>query len=225
MCGRYTEGKLVERVRKMMPLDEIQLELVPRYNISPTQLAPVIIQQGKTVLKAMRWGLIPFWAKDESIGSQMINARSETVRDKPAFRRSFKRRRCLVLADSFYEWQKIPGNTRKQPMRILLKDESPFVFAGLWDTWKKTDGAELETFTIITCAANELMRPIHHRMPVLVKPERYEMWLNPKNEDIDELSKILLPYPDAEMTTHPVSTLVNNPKFDDPRCIEPVTAM
>ena len=224
MCGRYTAGKLVERVRKIMPLDEIQCELKPRYNIAPTQPAPVIINQGGTVLKDMRWGLIPFWAKDEGMGSQLINARSETVRDKPAFRHAFKRHRCLVVADSFYEWQKLPGNPRKQPMRILLRDESPFVFAGLWDTWKKSDGAELETFTIITCEANELMRPIHQRMPVIVKPEHYTMWLDPKNEDVDELAKILIPYPATAMTTHPVSTLVNNPKFDDPRCIELLTA-
>lgn len=210
----------MERVRKILPLDEIQCELTLRYNIAPTQMAPVILNQGKTVLKNLRWGLMPFWATDPGIGARMINARAETVREKPAFRHSFKHKRCLVLADSFYEWQTIPETARKQPMRILRPDEAPFVFAGLWDVWKKPGGIELGTYTIITCAANHWMRPIHERMPVIMKPENYGQWLDPKNEDIAELAKLLVPYPENELTAYAVGTMVNNPKFDDPRCIE-----
>ena len=166
-------------------------------------MAPVIVNQADVVLKDMRWGLIPFWAKDEDIGNRMINARAETVKEKPSFRNSLKRKRCLVLADFFYEWQKIPGSTRKQPMCIHLRDQEPFVFAGLWDTWKKPDDTEVESYTIITCEPNELM-------------------LDPKNEDVEGLAKLLEPYPEKEMAAQQVSTLVNNPKFDDPQCIEPV---
>lgn len=194
----------------------------PRYNIAPTQMAPVVVNHGEVVLKDMRWGLIPFWAKDEAIGSRMINARAETVKEKPSFRSSLKQKRCLVLADFFYQWQKIPGSTHKQPMCIHLQAREPFVFAGLWDTWKKPDDSRIESYTIITCEPNDLMRPIHNRMPVILKREDYNQWLDPKNEDVERLAKLLGPYPEKDMAAHPVSTLVNNPKFDDPSCIEPV---
>jgi putative SOS response-associated peptidase YedK len=225
MCGRYGESKILAQVKGKVPFFRAESALKPRYNIAPTQMAPVIVNQGEAVLKDMRWGLIPFWAKDEEIGNRMINARAETVREKPSFRNSLKRKRCLVLADFFYEWQKIPGSTRKQPMCIHLRDQEPFVFAGLWDTWKKPDDAkdaEVESYIIITCEPNDLMRPIHHRMPVILKPDHYDQWLDPKNEDVDGLAKLLVPFPEKEMAAHPVSTLVNNPRFDDPRCIEPV---
>lgn len=152
-----------------------------------------LYNQGAVVLKDLRWGLIPFWAKDEEIGYRMINARAETLKEKPSFRSSLKRKRCLVLADFFYEWQKIPGSARKQPMCIRLRDQEPFVFARLWDAWKKPDDAEVESYTIITCEPNDLMRPIHNRMPVIVKRENYDQWLDPKNEDVDGLAKLLVP--------------------------------
>ena len=222
VCGRYGESKILAQVKGKVPFFRAESALKPRYNIAPTQMAPVIVSQDEPVLKNMRWGLIPFWSKDEEIGSRMINARAETVKEKPSFRNSLKRRRCLVLADFFYEWQKIPGSTHKQPMCIQLKNQEPFVFAGLWDAWKKPDDAEVESYTIITCEPNDLMRPIHIRMPVILRPENYDQWLDPKNEDVDELAKLLVPYAEKEMAAYPVSTLVNNPKFDDPRCIEPV---
>jgi putative SOS response-associated peptidase YedK len=159
MCGRYGESKILEQVRSKFPFFRAESALKPRYNIAPSQMAPVIVNQGDVVLKDMRWGLVPFRAKDEGIGNRMINARAETVKEKPSFRNSLKRKRCLVLADFFYEWQKIPGSTRKQPMCIHLQGEEPFVFAGLWDTWKKADDKEIESYTIITCEPNDLMRP------------------------------------------------------------------
>ncbi len=206
-----------------MAFDQAQIELIPRFNIAPTQMAPVIVADGgEVVLKPMRWGLVPFWAKDDSIGDRMINARAETLKEKPAFRTPFKRRRCLVVADSFYEWRKLAGSKLKQPMRILLKDEQPFAFAGLWDTWTASDGSEVETFTIITGEPNEVVAPIHNRMAVILPTEHHQQWLDSKFQDTEALSRLLVPYPAGEMKAHAVSTMVNNPKFEDPRCIEPV---
>lgn len=190
-------------IKGKVPFFRSESALKPRYNIAPTQMAPVIVNLGEAVLKDMRWGLIPFWAKEEEIGSRMINARAETVKEKPSFRNSLKRKRCLVLADFYYEWQKIPGSSHKQPMRIYLRAEEPFVFAGLWDMWKRPDETEVESYTIITCEPNDLMRPIHNRMPVIVKPENYDQWLDPKNEDVDGLIKLLAPHPGKEMAAHP----------------------
>src|SRR5262249_37131043 len=146
------------------------------------------------------------------------------VNEKPAFRTSFKRRRCLVVADSFYEWQKVPGSKLKQPMRILLQDEGVFAFAGLWDRWKQPDGGELETFTILTGEPNEVVAPIHNRMAVILPREHHEQWLDPKFEDTSRLASLLVPYPAREVKTHPVSTLVNNARFEDERCVRPLEA-
>lgn len=223
MCGRYTESKRIADVKSRIAFDQAQMELLPRFNIAPTQMAPVVIvQDGEVLLKPMRWGLIPFWAKDEAIGNRMINARAETVRDKPAFRTPFKRRRCLVVADSLYEWQKRADSKTKQPMRILLRDESVFGFAGLWDRWTAPDGSDVETFTIITGEPNELVAPIHDRMAVILPPDSHQQWLDPEFQDIEKLVPLLRPYPAAEMKAYPVSTLINNPKFEDSRCIEPL---
>jgi putative SOS response-associated peptidase YedK len=223
MCGRYTESKRTADVKSRIAFDRAQMELLPRFNIAPTQMAPVVVvQDGEMLLKPMRWGLIPFWAKDEAIGNRLINARAETVRDKPAYRTPLKRRRCLVVADSLYEWQKLPGSKTKQPMRVLLRDESVFGFAGLWDRWTSPDGSELETFTIITGEPNELVAPIHDRMAVILPPGSHQQWLDPQFQDTEKLVPLLRPYPATEMKAHPVSTLINNPKFEDPRCIEPV---
>jgi len=208
-------------VKLRIAFDRAQMELVPRFNIAPTQMAPVIVAEGnQIVLKPMRWGLIPSWAKDPSIAARMINARAETVKDKPAYRASFKRRRCLVVADSFYEWQKLPNSKHKQPMRILFQDEQPFAFAGLWDTWQSPDGSEVETFAIITGAPNELVASIHHRMAVILPAARHADWLDPKLQEPDALTAMLLPHPAKEMKLHPVSTRVNNARFEDARCIE-----
>jgi putative SOS response-associated peptidase YedK len=224
MCGRYTESKRVTDVKARIAFELAQMELVPRFNIAPTQMAPVVVVEGgKVVLKPMRWGLVPFWAKDVSIGNRMINARAETVKEKPAYRTPLKRRRCLVVADSFYEWQKLPNSKLKQPMRILLRDEAPFGFAGLWDSWTAPDGSELETFTIITAQPNELVAPIHERMAVILPPDRHAEWLDPAHQNIDQVAKLLVPFPAEQMTTHPVSTLINNPKVEDARCVQPLS--
>jgi putative SOS response-associated peptidase YedK len=222
MCGRYGERQILAQLKDKFPCFRADPAQRPRYNIAPTHMAPVIVHQKELVLKDMRWGLIPFWAKDEHIGNRMINARAETVKEKPSFRNSLKRKRRLVLADFFYEWQRVSGGTHKRPMCIDLRDRDPFVFAKLWDAWKRPDRTEVESYTLITCEPNDLMRPIHNRMPVIVKPEYYDQWLDPKNEVAEGLARMLVAYPEKEMAAPPVSMLVNNPKFEDPRCIEPM---
>jgi putative SOS response-associated peptidase YedK len=168
----------------------------------------------------LRWGLIPSWAKDPAIGMKLINARAETVAEKPSFRKSFKQRRCLVLADGFYEWQK-EGRV-KQPYYIRLKSERPFAFAGLWDHWADADEKTIESCALLTTEPNELMAPIHHRMPVILNPDAYDDWLDPDQQDVARLVTLLGPYPAGEMVANPVSRLVNNARFDDPRCVEPL---
>jgi putative SOS response-associated peptidase YedK len=225
MCGRYTESKRTADVKARIAFDRAQIELLPRFNIAPTQDAAVIVVQGgEVVLKSMRWGLIPFWAKDESIGNRLINARAETVNEKPAFRESFERRRCLVVADSLYEWQRLPNSKNKQPMRIMLKDEGAFAFAGLWARWRQPNGAALETFTIITGEPNEVVAPIHDRMAVILPKEHHAQWLDPECQDTDALARLLVPYPADEVKAYAVSTLVNSTKVEDARCIEPLAA-
>jgi putative SOS response-associated peptidase YedK len=186
----------------------------------------------------MRWGLIPYWAKDPAIGSRMINARSESVADKPAYKEAFRKRRCLVVADGFYEWKRVQG--AKQPYFIYMEDRRPFAFAGLWARWKprgdqlgeivapgkpevplSADG-RVESCTFLTTAPNELLEPIHDRMPVILPPEHWDTWLDPDVQDADELSDLLIPFTAAQMRAHPVSTHVNKPGNDDPTCIDPI---
>jgi putative SOS response-associated peptidase YedK len=223
MCGRYTESKRITDVKQRIAFDRAQLDLIPRFNIAPTQDAPVVVvQDGEVLLMPMRWGLVPFWARDESIGDRMINARSETVKDKPSFQTSFKRKRCLVVADSFYEWQRLPNSKLKQPMRILLQDEGVFAFAGLWDSWRQPGGKELESFTIITGGPNEVVASIHNRMAVILPREHHEQWLDPNFQETDKLARLLVPYPAGEVKAYPVLPLVNDPKFEDERCLAPM---
>ena len=169
----------------------------------------------------LRWGLIPSWAKDPKIGYQCINAKAETVAEKPSFRSAFKKRRCLVVATGFYEWQ-VQGRT-KQPMWIGLRSKRPFAFAGLWEHWKPAEEEPLETCTIITTEPNELMRPIHNRMPVILAPVSYDQWLDPTFQHIEPLKALLRPYLSEELTAYPVSTFVNNPRHDAPQCLEPIS--
>jgi putative SOS response-associated peptidase YedK len=193
----------------------------PRYNAAPTQRMPVVrIVDDKRELALLRWGLIPSWAKDPKIGNSLINARGETVAEKPAFRSAFKARRCLVLVDGFYEWRKLPGGG-KQPYRITMADGSPFAFAGLWERWDKGD-EPLETFTIITTTANELVVPIHDRMPVILDPADYDAWLESPDTAIP--MALIQPYPARRMSAYPVSTRVNSPRNDDAAVIERVSA-
>ena len=227
MCGRFTQRMTWRELHQRMDLIGTPLNLPPRYNVAPSQDIAVIraIEDGRTLVM-LRWGLIPAWAKQPNIGYRLINARSETAAEKPSFRSAFRARRCLIPADGFYEWRR-EGKTR-QPWLFGLRDGAPFAFAGLWERWTVPAGAALtgslserspgdavETCTILTTAANETVAPVHGRMPVILPPDAYGPWL--AGEDV-----ALAPYPADDMTAHPVSTLVNRPANDDPRCVEPI---
>jgi putative SOS response-associated peptidase YedK len=209
MCGRYTLTVDIETVAKTFGVPAT-LETTPRYNIAPTQEVVTIMRNGSPHLAWLRWGLIPSWSKDESIGSRMINARAETLAEKPSFRSLLRSKRCLVIADGFYEWKK--ENGFKTPMYIGLKSGEPFAFAGLWDHWRNPDGQQVLSCTIITTEPNELVATIHNRMPAILLPEAREEWLDPGMQDDHALTHWLAPYPAAEMTARPVSRLVNDPK-------------
>jgi putative SOS response-associated peptidase YedK len=221
MCGRFTLRASTETLVEHFMLDESQ-PIAPRYNIAPSQPVAVVRQPpdaGERTLTLIRWGLIPFWAKDPAIGNRLINARAETVAEKPAFRKAFQQRRCLIAADGYYEWRKTSGG--KQPYYFRLKSEEPFAFAGLWESWTAADsgGEPLETCVIITTRANELSLPIHERMPAILQEADYDAWLDPAAKDRRQLAPLLEPYDSASMIADPVSTLVNNPRNDEPGCI------
>jgi putative SOS response-associated peptidase YedK len=219
MCGRFTLRSSGEAVAEAFGLPEVP-DLLPRFNIAPGQPVAVVRQkqqaQGRE-LALLRWGLVPAWADDPSLGHRLANARSETAATKPSFHRAFRSRRCLVVADGFYEWQRAGG--RKQPYFVGLQGDRPFGLAGLWERWDK-HGEPVESCTILTTDANELMRPIHERMPVIVPPDQYGLWLDPRFEDTKKLAKLLRPFPAEGMLAYRVSTLVNNPKNDGPQCVE-----
>ena len=218
MCGRYTLRTPVDTLAEQFDLDEYPSSLTASYNIAPTQeVATVVEEDDKRKLEMFHWGLIPSWAKDPQIGNRMINARAETVDEKPSFRSAFKARRCLILADGFYEWQK--ADNGKQPFYIHMKDGSPFAFAGLWETWK--NGEELRSCAIITTDANDLMNEIHHRMPVVLHPENYGVWLDPDFDEKDPLKDFLKPFPSEEMEAYMVSRRVNKPSNNEPSVVEP----
>ena len=217
MCGRYNLISNLTVLGDRFEFDATQLTLEPAYNVAPTQNVLTVVGGESRRAGFMRWGLIPFWAKDRSIGSRMINARAETVADKPSFRAAFRRRRCLVLADGFYEWQRT--GSRKRPMRIALRSREPFAFAGIWSMWKDPEGNSIPTCAIITTSANELLRPIHHRMPVILPREMEGCWLDRSIQDTTELRGVLTAYPDHAMGTYEVSTLVNSVANDGPDLI------
>lgn len=220
MCGRFTLQTPSNELAKLFNV--IVPDLSPRYNIAPSQqIATVRLkpEDEKRELAMLHWGLIPFWANDSKTGYRMINARAETVAQKPSFRNAFKKRRCLVVADGFYEWQKTNG--KKQPFLIHMKDDRPFAFAGLWEHWEGDD-EEIESCTIIVTDANDLLEPIHDRMPVILSPDEYDFWLDPEFADKKKLEEMLLPYPDNDLEAYPVSTVVNNPKNDVEKCVERV---
>jgi len=198
-------------------------EIPPRYNIAPSQPIAVVPNDGQNQVEFFLWGLVPSWAKDPRIGNQLINARAETLAEKPAFRMAYRRRRCLVLADGFYEWRREPpgAGRAKTPIYVRLKSGEPFAFAGLWEMWRSPDGEMLLSCAIITTTPNALLERIHNRMPVILRPEAYMQWLNPLEQSPDRLNDLLLPYPDSQMEAYPVSTLVNDPKTDSPACIVP----
>lgn len=221
MCGRFLLVSPGRDLAERFGLAE-EPDLKPRYNIAPTQLVAVIRAEPDTLVRRLdmlRWGLIPFWAKSASIGSRMINARSETVAEKPAFRSALKRRRCIIPADGFYEWSGKKG--KKLPHLITMADRSPFGFAGLWETWKDPDDNRIESCTILTTEANEFLRPLHDRMPVILAPEAYGPWLDPGLEERPTLSSMLRQYQSDAMAFRAVSSKVNKSNYDAPDCMEP----
>lgn len=221
MCGRYTLKTPPEVLAQQFQLDDLPI-LQPRYNIAPSQPVAVVrlsSSEGRRRLDMLRWGLIPVWSKDPKIGNQMINAKAETAAEKPAFRAAIRRRRCLVPADGFFEWQQ--RGRQKQPVYICRLDKAPFAFAGLWERWEPSEGEPIESCTILTTEPNDLLRPIHNRMPVILAPQDYEVWLDPTVQQTETLQSLLKSCPAEAMEAYPVSRAVNNPRFDAPQCIEP----
>jgi putative SOS response-associated peptidase YedK len=220
MCGRFTIRTLASDIARQFGLLTVD-ELRPRFNVAPTQNVVAIREReapaGRELVE-LRWGLVPTWADDPSIGSRMINARSETVATKPAYRDAYRQRRCLIPADGFYEWDGYGRN--KQPFFIYLRNETPFAFAGLWESWSR-GSLRMETCTIVTIAANDLLRPLHERMPVIIDPADYDAWLDPREQDHERLSRLMQTYPDSEMRTRPVSRWVNSAAHEGPECLAP----
>jgi len=219
VCGRYVIKSPSAKLKVKFQIDDAPL-FEPRYNVAPTQLVPAVRQEGgKRRLTMLRWGLIPSRAKDAKIGYRLINARADTVATKPSFRSAFKRRRCLVPADGFYEWKR--DGKVKQPYFIHRKDEEPFAFAGLWEGWENPeDGKEVQSCSLITTEANELMAPIHDRVPVILAESAHDRWLD-EDEPVSDLQALLKPYPADEMAAYTISIYVNNPMNQGPKCIEP----
>ena len=217
MCGRYTFTQTPDPELVVLP-EGFEIETGPRYNLAPGQFAPVIQQADPEHIHYMRWGLIPAWARDEKIGYKMINARAETLADKPAFRGPVRQSRCLVMADGFYEWKKTGAG--KQPFRITLKDESPFYFAGIYDRWHAPIGYEIMTFSIITTEPNELMTDIHDRMPAILTPDQELIWMDP-DRGLDEVLAVLKPYESIRMNAYPVSPQVGNVRNDNQNLVLP----
>jgi putative SOS response-associated peptidase YedK len=205
--------------------EQLKAALPARYNVAPGQMIPAIrVASDRPVRKLVqfKWGLVPFWAKDPNIGFKMINARAETIADKPAYREAFKTRRCLIPADGFYEWKK--EGKAKQPFSFTMRDESLFAFAGIFERWKDPKGGLLQTCSILTTTPIELLQDIHDRMPAIVRPEHYELWLDPGFQNVADLSEMLRPYDASQMKRYPVSTRVNNVKYDDSECAQAVEA-
>jgi putative SOS response-associated peptidase YedK len=220
MCGRFSRKSTMQAIIDEFEIMQSEREFEPRYNIAPAQNVAVIIQDKGRKLTAFRWGLIPSWVKDPAIGNKMINARAETLLDKPSFKNAFKKRRCLIIADGFFEWKK--SGEEKIPMYIYLKTEKPFAFAGLWETWKSPDGKIIHSCAIITTVPNELMLTIHNRMPAILNKNDVATWIDIPNPTDSSLIDLLKPYPSDAMTAYQVSKIVNPPHNDVAACIKPV---
>jgi len=220
MCGRFVTDIPADELKRIFNLIESP-QLEPHFNVAPTQLTTVVRNLGeRNRLDMLKWGLVPGWAKDQSFGSHMINASSESVAEKPAFQRAIRYRRCIIPTSGFYEWSHI--EEKKQPYYIRMADQSPMCLAGLWESWKAPDGSELDTFTILTTAANQLVAPLHDRMPVILHPDTFALWLSHNMHDPEQLKPLYQPFPDEQLQTFKVPDLVNNPRFDSPACIVPV---
>ena len=220
MCGRFTLAATIEDIAAEFGVANITVKHEPRYNIAPAQDVLVLVQNGERRLEKFRWGLVPHWSKGPSPRYSMINARAETVAEKPSYRVPFERRRCLVLADGFYEWQRV--GDAKVPMYIRLKSGRPFGMAGLWDLWVPAEGGEpLRSCTIITTTPNKLLKPIHDRMPVILPENAVDPWLTLEGPKKEKLLALLKPYPESDLEAYSVSRYVNSPSNDSPRCIQP----
>lgn len=211
MCGRFSISKEKDEIEDRFEIHIDPAMFSKTYNATPSQTLPIITNTAPEQASFHKWGLIPHWAKDESNGNKLINARGETIAEKPSFRDAAEKRRCLVITDGFYEWQRSGGE--KQPYRITLADESLFTFAGLWESWSAPDGRDVRTFTIITTEPNGLMKPIHKRMPVMLTPENERVWIS--DEPLEKVLYLLKPYDEKEMNAYPVSSRVNSPKNND----------
>lgn len=218
MCGRFTQRQPAAKIKKEFGVEEA-LEVEARYNIAPTQnILGVRQMPDGCEMSFLKWGLIPSWAKDSSMGAKLINARSETITEKPSFREAFKRRRCIIPADGFYEWQRT--GERKQPFFFHMRDDRLFGFAGLWDRWKSEGGELIESCTILTTDANEALKPVHDRMPVILHPETYELWLDDDPRKSSSREELLRPFPASEMESYPVNASINSPRNQGARLIE-----
>lgn len=230
MCGRYTSTTSPADLADHFGVDEVVADdLGPRYNVAPTDEVYAVARSsaGPTRLGTFRWGLLPFWAKDPSAGAKMINARAESILDKPAFRRPFERRRCIVPADGFYEWQTVEGQTKRRPWYVRRTDGDVLAFAGLWASWRPSRGSDegrIVSCSIITTDANDAVRPIHDRMPVVLPPSAWAEWLDPANDDVEALQSFLVPAPSVLLTLTPVNDAVSNVRNDGPHLLEPVDA-
>jgi putative SOS response-associated peptidase YedK len=225
MCGRFTATFEFSDIRVRWNLDRDLPRYTPRFNIAPEQVSPtipvIVRHKGGNECRLMHWGLIPSWAKDPAIGNRIINARAETLTEKPAFKHLVGSRRCIIPADGFYEWRK--EGKRKVPMWVYLKSREPFGLAGLWDVWRRPDGGKVESFTIITTEPNALIECIHNRMPAILQPENEEPWLDASRTTFAKARSLLKPLPAELMDAHDVSAIVNSAKYDGPECIEPVS--
>ena len=222
MCGRFVGYRPLNELKKFFPIDRANCDVTANFNVAPTQqILAIYHHRGENWLDKFHWGLVPFWAKDPSMGNRMINARAETVAEKPSFKNAFRKRRCLIVADGFYEWKGARG--QKQPMLITLPDKKPFAFAGLWEAWGKSDPqTPYRSCTIITTEASRSVRNIHHRMPAILKPEAYSHWLDPANQDIAKLKRILEEKRLTELNSYPVSKQVNAIQNNDVSLLAPI---
>lgn len=221
MCGRFAQRTDPKRLAKAFKVEEVP-DVEPRYNIAPTQdILGVYESADGREMTFYKWGLIPSWAKDRSMGARLINARSETVQEKHSFREAFKQRRCIIPADGFYEWQRPEG--KKQPFFFRMRDESPLGFAGLWERWEGEDDQVINSCAILTTEANEVLRPVHDRMPVILCSDDYELWLDGVMRKLEHVKEMLRPYPASEMIGYPVSPLVNSPHNRGPELISEAT--
>ena len=220
MCGRFTLSLNLEGLEERFDFKAKEISHASRYNIAPSQGVLSVINDGEKHAELLKWGLIPSWSKDAAIGNRMINARAETVAEKPSFRSAFKKKRCLILADGYYEWKK--GGKTKTPFYIRFKSHEPFGFAGLWEMWEDPSGESIRTCTIITTTPNDIMESIHQRMPVILPREAESTWLDSAIQDPKELTPLLSSYPSESMEAYAISTMVNSPKNDTPDIITPV---